>query len=157
MSKSQREGSRATHNLALVVVLGTVAWAHELVLSRVPGHDAAKMGADSVHTIVGEGAVVLNNEVGGITLNIKEEQRTGTKCHYAQFMEANELFTKIMLSTAAITSGQRYSRSFRGYLEALGESPVAGRVGCQPLLGSDILTDGITGNDTATATAGAAR
>merc|ERR1719478_1162014 len=62
------QGSGAADNLALEVVLGAVARAHELVLGLVPGDDAAKVGAHGVHTVVSEGAIVLDHEVGGITL-----------------------------------------------------------------------------------------
>jgi hypothetical protein len=45
-----------------------VARALELVLSLVPGHDAAKVGAHGVEAVVLDGAVILNDDVGGVTL-----------------------------------------------------------------------------------------
>jgi len=69
VSKSEGERSGATHHLALEVVLGAVARAHELVLGLIPGHDTSKVSAHSVDTIVLDSRVViLDNQVGGITL-----------------------------------------------------------------------------------------
>ncbi len=45
----ERMNELASQNLAVLVVLGTVARAHELVGGLVPGNDAAQMGAHSVH------------------------------------------------------------------------------------------------------------
>jgi hypothetical protein len=59
---------RSTDDLALVVVLGTVARAEELVLGGVPRHDTTKMRADGVDTVGGEGLVGLHDKVGRITL-----------------------------------------------------------------------------------------
>lgn len=62
------QGSRSTDNLALVVVLGSMARAKELVLGGVKRHDAAKVGADRVDPVGGEGLVGLHDEVRRITL-----------------------------------------------------------------------------------------
>ena len=59
---------RPTDNLALVVVLGSVARAEELVLGGVPRHDTTKMRADGVDPVGGEGLVGLHDKVGRITL-----------------------------------------------------------------------------------------
>lgn len=66
----EREGQRrrATDDLALGVVLGTVAGALELVLGRDPGNDAAKMGADGVQAEALDLAVGVHDEVRGVTL-----------------------------------------------------------------------------------------
>jgi hypothetical protein len=45
--------SWSTDDLALVVVLGSVAGAEELVLGGVPRHDASQVGADGVDTVGG--------------------------------------------------------------------------------------------------------
>lgn len=68
MNQGQRQGSRSTDNLALVVVLGSMARAKELVLGGVKRHDAAKVGADRVDPVGGEGLVGLHDEVRRITL-----------------------------------------------------------------------------------------
>ena len=59
MSKGQGKRSWASDDLAIGVVLGTVAWAHELVFSFVPWHDASQMGTDGVD------AKVLDSTVSG--------------------------------------------------------------------------------------------
>ena len=66
--EGEGEGRGAADHLTLVVVLGAVARALELVLSLVPGHDAAKVGAHGVEAVVLDGAVILNDDVGGVTL-----------------------------------------------------------------------------------------
>ena len=45
VSQGQGKWGRATHHLALLIVLGSMARAAELVGSLVPGHDAAKVSA----------------------------------------------------------------------------------------------------------------
>lgn len=45
-----------------------MARAEELVLGGVPRHDAAKMRADGVDPVGGEGLVGLHHKVGRITL-----------------------------------------------------------------------------------------
>jgi hypothetical protein len=45
-----------------------VARALELVLGLVPGHDAAEVGAHGVEAVVLDGAVILDDDVGGVTL-----------------------------------------------------------------------------------------
>jgi len=66
----EREGKRrgAADHLALVVVLGAVARALELVLRLVPGHDAAEVRAHRVDAVVLDGAVILHDDVRGVTL-----------------------------------------------------------------------------------------
>ena len=66
--EGEGEGRGAADHLTLVVVLGAVARALELVLSLVPGHDAAKVGAHGVEAVVLDGAVILDDDVGGVTL-----------------------------------------------------------------------------------------
>merc|ERR1711966_257432 len=61
-------GGGAAHDLAVLVVLGTVARAAELVSGLVPGHHAAKVSAHSVDAEILQGVVLLGDEVGGITL-----------------------------------------------------------------------------------------
>jgi hypothetical protein len=51
--RSSYQRSRPTDDLALVVVLGSVAGAEELVLGGVPRHDASQVGADGVDTVGG--------------------------------------------------------------------------------------------------------
>mmetsp|Transcript_28493 Transcript_28493/g.70224 ORF Transcript_28493/g.70224 Transcript_28493/m.70224 type:complete len:254 (+) Transcript_28493:229-990(+) len=66
--QSQGQRRRPADHLALVVVLGPVARALELVLRLVPGHDAAEVGAHGVQAVVLDGAVVLHDDVRGVTL-----------------------------------------------------------------------------------------
>lgn len=62
----QRRGP--ADDLALVVVLAAVARALELVLSLVPGDDAAQVRAHGVQAVVSQGAVVLHDQVRGVAL-----------------------------------------------------------------------------------------
>merc|ERR1712100_529986 len=68
--EGEGEGRGAADHLTLVVVLGAVARALELVLSLVPGHDAAKaLGEGAVAREVGlEPLLGLDDDVGGVTL-----------------------------------------------------------------------------------------
>lgn len=66
--EGEGEGRGAADHLTLVVVLGAVARALELVLSLVPGHDASEVGAHGVEAVVLDGAVILDDDVGGVTL-----------------------------------------------------------------------------------------
>lgn len=68
---SSYQRRRSTDNLALVIVLGSMARADELVLGAVPRHDAAKVRADGVDPVGREGLVGLHDEVGRITLHIR--------------------------------------------------------------------------------------
>ena len=66
--EGEGQGRGAADHLTLVVVLGAVARALELVLSLVPGHDAAEVGAHGVEAVILDGAVILDDDVGGVTL-----------------------------------------------------------------------------------------
>lgn len=66
--EGEGQGRGAADHLTLVVVLGAVARALELVLGFVPGHDAAEVGAHGVEAVVLDGAVILDDDVGGVTL-----------------------------------------------------------------------------------------
>ena len=68
MGEGQGKRSRTANHLPVGVVLGAVARALELVLSLVPGHDAAEVGAHGVEAVVLDGAVILDDDVGGVTL-----------------------------------------------------------------------------------------
>jgi hypothetical protein len=61
--------SWSTDDLALVVVLGTVAGAEELVLGGVPRHHASQVGADGVDPVGGQRLVLLHHQVRGVTLH----------------------------------------------------------------------------------------
>mmetsp|Transcript_27743 Transcript_27743/g.70741 ORF Transcript_27743/g.70741 Transcript_27743/m.70741 type:complete len:237 (-) Transcript_27743:9-719(-) len=74
VGKRERERRRAADHLAGRVVLGAVARAHVLVLSAVPRHDAAKVGADGVDGVVLERAVLLGDQVVGIALEALDER-----------------------------------------------------------------------------------
>jgi len=52
VAEGQAEGGGAAHHFALVVVLGPVARAHELVLRLVPRHHAAQVGAHRHQAVV---------------------------------------------------------------------------------------------------------
>jgi hypothetical protein len=67
VGKGEGEGGRSTNNLALGVVLGSMARALELVLSSDPRDDAAKMGADGIDSEVLNGTIGTDDEVGGVT------------------------------------------------------------------------------------------
>jgi len=54
--------------LAVLIVLGTVAGAGELVERLAPGYYASQMSAHGVDTEILKGAVFLGDEVCGITL-----------------------------------------------------------------------------------------
>lgn len=69
MSCRTYQRSRSSNNFALVVVLRSVARAHELVLGLVPWHDTTKVGAHGVDAICGQCSVVLHNKVGRVALN----------------------------------------------------------------------------------------
>ena len=66
--EGEGQGRGAADHLTLVVVLGAVARALELVLGFVPGHDAAEVGAHGVEAVVLDAAVILDDDVGGVTL-----------------------------------------------------------------------------------------
>lgn len=68
VGKGKGEWSWSTHHLTLVIVLGSVAWAHELVLCGVPWNDASQVGAHSVQSILFNLSLSGDYEVGGITL-----------------------------------------------------------------------------------------
>lgn len=59
----------ATNDTALVVVLGSVARAHELVLSSVEWHHTSQMCAHSVDTVSCKLAIALDHKVCWVTLN----------------------------------------------------------------------------------------
>mmetsp|Transcript_26621 Transcript_26621/g.83298 ORF Transcript_26621/g.83298 Transcript_26621/m.83298 type:complete len:330 (-) Transcript_26621:163-1152(-) len=73
VGEGEGERGRAAHDLALLVVLGAVARAHELALGGVPGHDAAEVGAHGGEAVVLERLVVVHDEVGGVTLEALHE------------------------------------------------------------------------------------
>jgi len=84
VGKRERERRRAADHLAGRVVLGAVARAHVLVLSAVPRHDAAKVGADGVDGVVLERAVLLGDQVVGIALEALDERALGKGWALAQ-------------------------------------------------------------------------
>jgi hypothetical protein len=59
VGKGKGKRGRAADDHAVLVVLGAVARAHELVRGLVPGHDAAKVSAHSVHAEVSKLAILL--------------------------------------------------------------------------------------------------
>lgn len=58
----------SSNNLPLVVVLRSVARAHELVLSLIPRNNTTKVGAHGVDAIRGQRSVILHNKVGRVAL-----------------------------------------------------------------------------------------
>lgn len=68
MNQRQRQRSWSPDNLSLIVVLGSMARADELVLSRVPWHDTTKVGAHSIDPISCKCFILLHNEVRRVTL-----------------------------------------------------------------------------------------
>lgn len=72
--QGEGQGCRAARDGAVRGILGAVARALELVLSLVPRHDTSQMGAHGVECKVLEiGAVVVDNEVGGVALEPLDE------------------------------------------------------------------------------------
>ena len=67
---------RSTDHLALVVVLGSVAGADELVLGAVPRHDAAEVSAHGVDPVGGQRLVLLHHQVRGVTLHARRRTQT---------------------------------------------------------------------------------
>lgn len=66
---------RSTDHLALVVVLGSVAGADELVLGAVPRHDAAEVSAHGVDPVGGQRLVLLHHQVRRVTLHANTASR----------------------------------------------------------------------------------
>ena len=67
---------RSTDHLALVVVLGSVAGADELVLGAIPRHDAAEVSAHGVDPVGGQRLVLLHHQVRGVTLHARRRTQT---------------------------------------------------------------------------------
>lgn len=59
---------RAPDNPSLVVVLGSMARADELVLSGIPWDNTTKVGAYSIDAIACKSSVILHNKIGSISL-----------------------------------------------------------------------------------------
>ena len=104
---SEGEGQRGgtADDLALVVVLGAVARALELVLSLVPGDNAAKVGAHSVEAEIGNGAVGLDDDVSGVTLLIEREERDDARC-------VNDVASASRVSRRASTASPDQTRGY---------------------------------------------
>lgn len=73
--------SRSSNNFSLVVVLGSMAGAEELVLGFVPWDDTTKVGADSIDAVGCKCFVVLHNEVSRITLKFIKSFNVKTQHH----------------------------------------------------------------------------
>ena len=61
---------RSSYNSPLVIVLGSMTRADELVLSCVKWHNTPKVRAHSINSICCKSSVFLHNKVGGISLKI---------------------------------------------------------------------------------------
>lgn len=61
--------SRTTNNSSLVVVLRSMTWADELVLSSIKWDNTTKVSTNSIDTIGRECPVALHNKVCRISLN----------------------------------------------------------------------------------------
>jgi len=72
VGKGQRQRSWPVDDHAVGVVLGAVAWAHELVVGLGPWDDAAKVSA---HSIAGEvlDAIVCGEDVGRVAIEALQE------------------------------------------------------------------------------------
>jgi len=66
VSEGETEWGGASDDLASVVVLGTMAWAHVLVGGSVPGDNTTQMSAYSVNCIILE-AVFLGDQIMSVT------------------------------------------------------------------------------------------
>lgn len=75
---------RASNNSALVIVLGSMAWTNEFVLSSIKWHHTSKMCADSIYSKCGKSFVALHNQVCWISL-MQQHQivRSNLICHLA--------------------------------------------------------------------------
>ena len=67
VGESQTERGRASDDLASVIVLRSMAWAHVLVGCSVPWNDATQVSADSINCVILK-AILLGNQVMSITL-----------------------------------------------------------------------------------------
>lgn len=76
VGEGKRERSRSADLLTLKVVLGSVAWAHELVFVLIPGNYATQMSADGVNSKLFNGTVIGNDEVGSLTLQLYSRKRS---------------------------------------------------------------------------------
>ena len=68
MSEGEAQRSWSSNDLAVLVILRAVTRAHELVGSTIPGNDTAEMGTNGVDSEVLELAVLVGDEIVGITL-----------------------------------------------------------------------------------------
>ena len=66
--KSKGEWGWSTHHLTLVVILRSMAWAHELVFGWIPWHHTSQVGAHGIESILLDLTISGDNQVGGITL-----------------------------------------------------------------------------------------
>lgn len=74
MFKGERKRSGAANDSTSGGVLGTMAWAHELILRLIPGDDTTEMGAHCVEGVkLKISLIVIDNEVGGITAKALDE------------------------------------------------------------------------------------
>lgn len=65
---------RSSDNPSLVIVLGSMAGANELVLGGVKRHNTTKVSAHSIDSICGKSSIFLHNKVGRITLVRKQSK-----------------------------------------------------------------------------------
>jgi len=68
VGKSKREGGRSANNGSGGGVLRSVAGTHELVVGSRPWDDTSQVGTHGIEAIALKISVLLNNKVGGITL-----------------------------------------------------------------------------------------
>lgn len=62
------QGCRASHNLALVVVLRSMARANKLLLSSIPWNNTAKVGAHCIDAVGCQSLVILHHKISWVSL-----------------------------------------------------------------------------------------
>lgn len=67
---------RSSDHSSLIIVLGAMAGANELILSFIKWHHAPKVCAYSIDSICGKSFIVLHNKVGWISLKFWRSQLT---------------------------------------------------------------------------------
>merc|ERR1719276_377564 len=104
VGEGEGERSRATDDLALVVVLRAVARAHEFVLGLVPRDDAAEVGADRDEAVVRDGLVLLNDEVSGVALEALDELALADLVGLEPALEGHVVAERVLRDDAAATT-----------------------------------------------------
>ena len=109
VSQGQGKWGRAAHHLAVLIVLGAMAWAAELVGGLVPWHDAAKVSAHRQESKVLD-VVRSGDQVVGLTLQSLHQLTVVVLVALHPRLQSHRIAIHISckLSTTATTGHRRH-------------------------------------------------